>query len=41
VQGASLEQLPPDTVDKLERWDLVQLVELFPRNLKVLLDSHA
>lgn len=41
VQGASLEQLPPDTVDKLELWDLVQLVELFPRNLKVLLDSHA
>ncbi len=40
VQGTPLEQLPPQTVTKLEHWDLAQFVELFPRNLKVLLDSE-
>jgi len=41
MRGTPLEQLPSETADKIERWDLTEVVELFPRNLKVLLDSRA
>ncbi len=41
MKGTPLEQLPSETADKIERWDLTEVVELFPRNLKVLLDSRA
>jgi epoxyqueuosine reductase len=37
VEGTSLGQLPVATVDKLKRSDLVDLLEVLPRNLKVLL----
>ena len=39
LNGTPLDRLPPETAGKIERWDLAQLVELFPRNLRVLLDS--
>lgn len=41
MQGIPLERLPAETLDKIERWDLTELVELFPRNLKVLLEAGA
>lgn len=41
LQGIPLERLPVETVKKIEHWDLTELVELFPRNLKVLLESGA
>jgi epoxyqueuosine reductase len=41
LQGNPLDQLPQETADKLEQWDLTQFLELFPRNLKVLLDPVA
>ena len=41
MQGTPLEQLPSRTATKLERWDLTELVELFPRNLEVLLEPGA
>jgi epoxyqueuosine reductase len=40
LQGVEFDLLPPAMAEKLERWDLTQLLELFPRNLEVLLDSR-
>jgi epoxyqueuosine reductase len=34
-QGA----LPPETVEKLEQWDLAGLLEVLPRNLRILLEK--
>ena len=37
VDGVPLDQLPAATVAKPQRWDLVDLLDVLPRNLKVLL----
>lgn len=37
LEGTRLDQLPAATVEKLERWDLVDLVDVLPRNLRVFL----
>jgi len=37
MEGAPLDQLPAATVKKLEQWDLVDLLDILPRNLSVLL----
>jgi epoxyqueuosine reductase len=37
LEGTAFDQLPADTAEKLERLDLDGFVELFPRNLRVLL----
>jgi len=37
LDGVTPEHLPPQTVAKLERLDLIELLELFPRNLTALL----
>ncbi len=39
LQGVSLEHLPAVTVTKLERSDLVDLMDVIPRNLKALLEG--
>jgi epoxyqueuosine reductase len=39
VAGAPLDQLPVETVRKLEESDLVDLVDVLPRSLKVLLEG--
>ena len=39
--GASLAELPAALVDKLERWDLRELLDILPRNLKALLDGRS
>ncbi|MDY6877098.1 MAG: 4Fe-4S double cluster binding domain-containing protein [Chloroflexota bacterium] len=36
LEGVPLNQLPAATVKKLERWDMVDLVDILPRNLRVL-----
>jgi epoxyqueuosine reductase len=41
VQGVAVDRLPSATAEKLEQSDLGQVVELLPRNLKVLLDTEA
>ena len=33
LDGVSLGQLPAATVEKLQRWDLVDLLDVLPRNL--------
>jgi epoxyqueuosine reductase len=38
VEGVLLDQLPVPTVEKLERWDLVDLLDVIPRNLKVVFE---
>jgi epoxyqueuosine reductase len=37
LQGVALDQLPPATAKKLEQSDMVDLLEVFPRNLDVFL----
>ena len=37
LDGVSLDRLPATTAEKLQHWDLVDLVDVLPRNLKVLL----
>jgi epoxyqueuosine reductase len=37
LDGAALDELPPTTVAKLERLDLIDLLEILPRNLEVLM----
>ena len=39
LQGAALERLPAATVEKLQRCDLVDVLDVIPRNLGVLLDQ--
>lgn len=39
AKGVPLEELPPDTVEKLERSDLIALIESLGRNLRTLLES--
>lgn len=39
LDSSSGEGLPAETVAKLERWDLVELLDLLPRNLRVLLEK--
>jgi epoxyqueuosine reductase len=41
VGGASLDQLPPETARKLEAHDLVDLLDILPRNLRALFDRMA
>lgn len=38
VEGAPLDQLPAAMVEKLKQWDLVDLLNILPRNLRVLLE---
>ncbi len=38
VEGVPLDQLPAETIKKLEQSDLVGLLDVLPRNLKVLLE---
>jgi epoxyqueuosine reductase len=38
ANGIPRERLPSETVAKIERWDLNEIIDLFPRNLKILLD---
>jgi epoxyqueuosine reductase len=38
MEGAPLDQLPAAMVQKLKQWDLVDLLDILPRNLKVLLE---
>jgi epoxyqueuosine reductase len=35
LEGVPLDQLPAETVNKLEQWDLVDLLDIIPRNLRV------
>jgi len=37
LQNTPLERFPTATVEKLERWDLSAIIDIFPRNLGVLL----
>jgi len=37
LDGVSLDRLPAATAEKLQRWDLVDLLDVLPRNLRVLL----
>ena len=37
LQGVALDQLPPATAKKLEQSDMVELLDVLPRNLGVLL----
>jgi hypothetical protein len=39
LQGVTLDQLPPATAKKLEQSDMVELLDVFPRNLDVFLKS--
>jgi epoxyqueuosine reductase len=39
LQGVALEQLPLAMVKKLEQSDMVELLDVLPRNLSVLLES--
>jgi epoxyqueuosine reductase len=40
LEGTATDQLPPETLIKLERLDLVELLEIVPRNLVALLSSQ-
>jgi len=37
LEGIALDKLPAALVEKLARWDLVDLLDILPRNLGVLL----
>jgi epoxyqueuosine reductase len=37
LEGVPLEQLPAAVVSKLEQWDLIDLLDILPRNMKVLI----
>lgn len=39
LDGVAQERLPPETVAKLERLDLIELLEILPRNLNALLST--
>jgi hypothetical protein len=39
VEGVPLDQLPAETIRKLEQSDLVGLLDSLPRNLQLLLES--
>lgn len=39
LDGKNIEQIPKDTVRKLKEYDLVEYLELFPRNLSVFLNK--
>jgi hypothetical protein len=39
LRGVPLDQLPPRLLDKLEQWDLIDLLDGLPRNTKVLLEK--
>jgi hypothetical protein len=39
LDGVPLDELPSTTARKLERWDLVDLLDVLPRNLAVLLEG--
>ncbi len=38
LKGLNINQLPVTLVDKLSRFDLVKFLDIFPRNLSVLLN---
>ena len=40
LEGKSLDQIPQNTLKKLEKYELTDYFELFPRNLKVLLENR-
>jgi epoxyqueuosine reductase len=40
LEGKSLDQIPQNTLKKLEKFELTEYFELFPRNLKVLLKNR-
>jgi epoxyqueuosine reductase len=40
LKGKSLNQIPQNTLKKLERYELTDYFELFPRNLKALLENR-
>jgi epoxyqueuosine reductase len=40
LQGVALDQLPPATAKKLEQSDTIDLLDVFPRNLAVLLNNR-
>jgi epoxyqueuosine reductase len=39
LEGTPLDELPPETAKKLEQWDLVELLDVLPRNLRALLEK--
>jgi hypothetical protein len=39
LEGAAMDRLPQATRQKLERWDLVDLYDVLPRNLRALLQG--
>jgi epoxyqueuosine reductase len=41
LEGVSLDQLPGSTVRKLKQHDMVDYLDVFPRNLGVFLNNHA
>lgn len=41
LEGVAQEYLPPETVAKLERLDLIELLDILPRNLSALLPEQA
>jgi len=38
LQGAAFERLPTETVKRLQRFDLIDLLDVIPRNLGAFLD---
>ncbi len=40
VQGASADQIPKETVTKLEAHDLLNWIDVIPRNLKILFEGR-
>jgi epoxyqueuosine reductase len=40
VRGVPLDGLPPETVRKLEAHDLLELLDILPRNLRALFEQH-
>jgi epoxyqueuosine reductase len=38
LEGLPLDQFPVGVVEKLEQWDLVELLDILPRNMRVLLE---
>lgn len=39
LEGVPLDRLPTPMVEKLEQWDLVDLLDVLPRNLRILLEG--